>query len=82
MEKKAVLGNCSDMRDQISEWWDDLTQDDMDLMSGDPEQLLTLLQERYGYTRNMAFLAFMEIKIHMTGPVWKARAKSVTPLGV
>ncbi len=82
MERKITPGNCSDMRDQISEWWDDLSEEDMDLIHGDQEQLISLLQERYGYTRNMAFLAFMELKIHMAGSAWKSRGKRIAPLGV
>jgi hypothetical protein len=83
MERKIVQSNgTDDMRDQISEWWDDLSEDDMDLINGDQEQLITLLQERYGYTRNIAFLAFMELKIHMAGSAWKSRTKRIAPLGV
>ena len=50
------------MRGQISEWWDDLTDEDLDRIDGNPDQLITVLQERYGYTRN---LAFAEIKLRM-----------------
>jgi hypothetical protein len=82
MERKIMQSNCTDMRDQISEWWDDLSEDDMDLINGDQEQLISLLQERYGYTRNIAFLAFMELKIHMAGSTWKSRSKRIAPLGV
>ena len=67
MEGKILQNNCNDMRDQISEWWDDLSDEDLDMINGDQEELINLLQERYGYTRNIAFLALIEIKIRMAG---------------
>ena len=62
MERKFLQNNWSEMRGQISEWWDDLTDEDLDMIDGNQEKLITVLQERYGYTRN---LAFMEVKIRM-----------------
>ena len=62
MERKNFQNNWSEMRDQISEWWDDLTEEDLDVINGNQEQLIAVLQERYGYTRN---LAFVEVKIRM-----------------
>lgn len=50
------------MRGQIGEWWGDLTDEDLDSIDGNQEQLIRVLQNRYGYTRN---LAFVEIKIRM-----------------
>lgn len=80
MERKTLQNNCNEMRDQISEWWDDLSEADLDMINGDQEQLIYLLQERYGYTRNIAFLACVEIKIRMAGSSWKQ--KRMAPLGV
>jgi hypothetical protein len=82
MERKALQNNCSDMRDQISEWCDDLSEEDLDMIYGDQEQLIALLQERYGYSRNMAFLAFVEIKIRMAGTPRSAREKRAAVLGI
>ncbi len=62
MERKVLQNNWSEMRGQISEWWDDLTDKDLDMIDGNQEQLITVLQERYGYTRN---LAFVEVKIRL-----------------
>ena len=62
MERKILQNNWSEMRGQISEWWDDLTDEDLDRIDGNPDQLITVLQERYGYTRNLAFL---EVEIRM-----------------
>ena len=62
MDRKFLQNNWNEMRGQISEWWDDLTDKDLDMIDGNQEQLITVLQEHYGYTRNLAFL---EVKIRM-----------------
>jgi uncharacterized protein YjbJ (UPF0337 family) len=62
MERKFLQNNWSEMRGQIGEWWEDLTEDDLDMIDSNQEQLITVLQERYGYSRNLAFL---EVKTHM-----------------
>ena len=81
MEGKTLPIDCNDMRDQISEWWDDLSEEDLAMIYGDQEQLIALLQERYGYSRNMAFLAFVEIKIRTAGASRPLKEKGV-PLGI
>lgn len=78
MERKNLQNSGNDMRDQISEWWDEFGADDLDLINGDQEQLISILQERYGYSRNIAFLASMEIKLHMAGSLRKQ--KRIAPL--
>jgi hypothetical protein len=80
MERKLPQNNGDDMRDQISEWWEDLSAEDLALINGDQEQLISLLQERYGYSRNIAFLASMEIKLHVAGS--SRQQKRVAPLVV
>ena len=80
MQAKNLQNDCNDMRDQISEWWDDLSEEDLDMINGDQEQLISLLQQRYGYTRNIAFLAIMEIKIRMAASPY--REKRVASLGI
>jgi hypothetical protein len=80
MERKPLQTNGDDMRDQISEWWDEFGAEDLDLINGDQEKLISLLQERYGYSRNIAFLASMEIKIHLAGSLRKQ--KRIAPLVV
>lgn len=63
MEKIFLQKNWSEMRGRISDWWSKLTDDDLDMIDGDQEQLIAVLQERYGYTRN---LAFMKVKKLLT----------------
>ena len=56
METKLLQDNWSEVRDQFGEWWDDLTDEDLDKVDGDQEHLIRILQERYCYTRNLAIL--------------------------
>lgn len=54
METKTLNTNWVDMRRQISDLWDEITEHDLDLINGDQEQLSTVLQKRYGYSRELA----------------------------
>ena len=38
------------MRDQITGWWDKLSDNDVDTIAGRSDRLISLLQEKYGYT--------------------------------
>jgi uncharacterized protein YjbJ (UPF0337 family) len=73
MERKTLQKNWSELRGQISEWWDDLTNEDLDLIDGNQERLIAVLQERYGYTRN---LAFVEVKVRMSNYHPEGREKN------
>ena len=44
-------GKWKQMRGQAKEWWGKLTDDDLDKAAGKSDQLVGLLQEKYGYTR-------------------------------
>jgi uncharacterized protein YjbJ (UPF0337 family) len=47
-------GKWKQVRGQAKEWWGELTDDDLDRAAGKSEQLIGLLQEKYGYTRERA----------------------------
>ncbi len=40
-----------EMRDQIREWWDELTEEDLDQVQGTAAEIVPLLQRRYGTSR-------------------------------
>ena len=42
------------MRGQVKEWWGKLTDDDLEQVGGKADQLIGLLQQKYGYTREQA----------------------------
>jgi uncharacterized protein YjbJ (UPF0337 family) len=54
LNKDVLEGKWKQMRGQAKEWWGKLTDDDLDRVEGKSEQLIGLLQEKYGYTRERA----------------------------
>lgn len=54
MNKDIFEGKWKEMRGQVKEWWGELTDDDLDRAGGNAEQLVGLLQQKYGYTRQHA----------------------------
>jgi len=51
-------GKWKQVRGQAKEWWGKLTDDDLDRAAGKADQLVGLLQEKYGYTRQQAEAEF------------------------
>jgi uncharacterized protein YjbJ (UPF0337 family) len=54
MNKDVVEGKWKQMRGEAKVWWGKLTDDDLDRAAGKIEVLSGLLQEKYGYTREVA----------------------------
>jgi uncharacterized protein YjbJ (UPF0337 family) len=54
MNRDISEGKWKEMRGQIKTWWGKLTDDDLDKASGKADQILGLLQQKYGYTREQA----------------------------
>ena len=54
MNKDIFEGKSKEMRGQIKEWWGKLTDDDLEQAAGNAEQIIGLLQQKYGYTRERA----------------------------
>jgi uncharacterized protein YjbJ (UPF0337 family) len=49
MNQEAFERNWPEMREKAKEWWDVLTEDDLDqVQEGTAEQIVPLLQKRYG----------------------------------
>jgi uncharacterized protein YjbJ (UPF0337 family) len=47
-------GRLDQMRTKIQKQWDLITEADLDKVNGYQEQLITVLQRKYGYTRSTA----------------------------
>ena len=47
-------GQWPQLRGQVRSWWGQLTEADVDTIAGQQDRLVSLLQERYGYTRARA----------------------------
>lgn len=54
MNKDIFEGKWKEMGGQIKEWWGKLTDDDLEQAAGNSEQIIGLLQQKYGYTRENA----------------------------
>ena len=54
MNRDIFEGKWKEMRGQVKEWWGKLTDDDLEQAGGNAEQIIGLLQQKYGYTREHA----------------------------
>lgn len=54
MNRDIFEGKWKEMRGQVKEWWGELTDDDLEKTGGKADQLVGLLQQKYGYTRERA----------------------------
>ena len=54
MNKDVLEGKWKEMRGQVKEWWGKLTDDDLEQAGGKADQLIALLQQKYGYSREHA----------------------------
>ena len=54
MNQDIFEGKWKQMRGQAKVWWGKLTDDDLEKVGGKFDQLIGLLQEKYGYTRQQA----------------------------
>jgi uncharacterized protein YjbJ (UPF0337 family) len=54
MNEDILKGKWKQVRGRSKEWWGKLTDDDLDMIDGNRDQLIGKLQERYGYTKDRA----------------------------
>jgi uncharacterized protein YjbJ (UPF0337 family) len=54
MNQDILEGKYKEMHGQIKEWWGKLTDDDLEQAGGNAEQIVGLLQQKYGYTHQHA----------------------------
>jgi len=54
MNKDIFEGKWKEMRGQVKELWGKLTDDELDQAAGNSDQIIGLLQQKYGYTRERA----------------------------
>ena len=60
MNQDVFEGKWKEMRGQVKEWWGKLTDDDLEQVGGKADQLVGLLQQKYGYTRERAEQEFKQ----------------------
>jgi uncharacterized protein YjbJ (UPF0337 family) len=54
MNKDIFEGKWKQIRGEAKSWWGKLTDDDLDRAAGKFDVLTGMLQEKYGYTRELA----------------------------
>ena len=54
MNSDVLQGKWKQIRGKAKEWWGNLTDDDLDVIDGNRDQLIGKLQERYGYSKDQA----------------------------
>ena len=54
MNQDIFEGKWKEMKGQVKEWWGKLTDDDLERVDGKADQLVGLLQQKYGYTTERA----------------------------
>jgi uncharacterized protein YjbJ (UPF0337 family) len=54
MVDDVLSGMWKQIRGQVKETWGKLTDDDLDVIDGNRDQLVGKLQERYGWTKMQA----------------------------
>jgi uncharacterized protein YjbJ (UPF0337 family) len=62
---KVIEGKWTELRGKVKERWGKLTDDDLDRINGQYEQLVGLLEQRYGYAQEQAERETQEfMKLH------------------
>ncbi len=54
MNEDILQGQWKQIRGKVKEWWSVLTDDDLNRINGQRDQLIGLLQEKYGFTKDQA----------------------------
>ena len=54
MKWDQIKGNWTEMKGKAREQWGDLTDDDMDRIAGQKDQMIGALQQKYGRTKEDA----------------------------
>ena len=54
MNRDILAGKWKEMKGKAKEQWGKITDDELDRAEGKAEQMVGLLQQRYGYTREKA----------------------------
>ena len=74
MNKDIFEGKWKQVRGEIRGWWGKVTDDDLDMVAGQFDVFVGLLQEKYGYSREQA-----EEEINQKMNEYEARLKNSMP---
>ena len=62
MKTETVSGNWTELKGKLKERWGKLTDDDLKVLEGKRDQLVGILQKRYGYAKEQAAREAEEFK--------------------
>lgn len=54
MNDDVFAGKWKQFKGNVKQWWGDVTDDDVDRIEGKYEEMVGVLQERYGWNRERA----------------------------
>jgi uncharacterized protein YjbJ (UPF0337 family) len=54
MNQDIFEGKWKEARGHAKEWWGKLTDDDLEQVDGKADQLIGILQQKYGYSKEQA----------------------------
>ncbi|MCJ0763831.1 CsbD family protein [Variovorax terrae] len=54
MNQDRIEGHWQQLKGRIKEQWDKLTDDDLEVIAGKRDQLLGMIQQRHGLSKEMA----------------------------
>ncbi len=54
MNEDILKSQWTQIRGQIKAWWSVLTDDDLDKINGRRDRLISMLQKKYGFTKDEA----------------------------
>jgi uncharacterized protein YjbJ (UPF0337 family) len=54
LNQDVLAGKWKQARGMIKQWWGKLTDNDLERISGRVDELVGVVQERYGYTKEQA----------------------------
>jgi uncharacterized protein YjbJ (UPF0337 family) len=54
MDANTLKGKWKQLRGEVKERWGKLTDDELDQIAGERDQLIGMIQERYGYAKQKA----------------------------
>ncbi|MBI1294573.1 CsbD family protein [bacterium] len=60
MNEDIFKGQWKQVKGNVQQWWGKLTDDDIDRIEGNQQELVGILQERYGWEREKAEAAVQE----------------------
>lgn len=69
MNADVLKGKWTEMKGKVKEQWGKLTDDDLDRIEGRSEQMVGLLQQRYGYAKEKAEEEYKRFTDSYTDPV-------------